>query len=1015
MNMKKIRILIVLFLIFMINTSLVLAANYGDISSYSREISYFEYLNNHQHAEKIDEEIIINIDQYSSTNMDIDIVKDFEGQSGNIIKTDELSVDGALPYVEWEFYVEEAGLYNIGVEYYPLPGRNNDILREVRINGQRPFDGARYLNFSRVWGDEREVIKDNYGNEIRPRQIEKPFWQEIVLRDSLGYFPEPYQFYFEEGMNTLRLISQTEPMAIASIKLFQYQEAESYEKTKVNYDERGYQPTENHFIKIQGQDAVYRSDSSLFAAHDAGDPTVEPYHPAQIRLNSIGGHRWDTPGQWISWEFEVPEDGLYQIAIKGKQDQQRGILSHRKLLVNGEVPFSELKEIAFNYSSSYQMYLLEERKDNPYLFYLNEGKNSITLEVVLGDLADIIRQVEEKLYDLNTIYRRIIMITSPNPDPVRDYQLQQRIPDVINSLGDYAKEFEKLADSLEDRTNQSGEQTAFLRNITRILRTMAERPYRIPGLLEEFKDNAGALGTWIVDIQRQALQIDYIIVSSPGEKLPGAKPGRFQTLTHEMRSVLATFTHEYRNIGSTSEYETEQEPITVWIGLGRDQAQVLKQMIEDTFTPETGIPVNLELISEMPNLLIPATLANTGPDVALGTANMELAFRDALVDLSRFEDFEKISPRFKRSALVPFTFRGGIYALPEMQSFPMLFYRKDILNELGLEVPQTWDDVNNILPVLHRNNMEFGLPPSIGAYLMFLYQQEVSLYKADMVETNLESEVSIRTFQDLSELYTLFNLPIIFDIQTRFKLGEMPLVITGYGLYNNLQVFAPELRGEWGFTMVPGTKGDDGRINRTVPVTGSEHPADVQPMGGGQSASVQGMANTATTGAIILKNSEKQEEAWEFLKWWTEAETQARYGMELESLMGNAARYATANVEAMQMLPWQPEERQQLLNQWEWVEGIPPVPGGYYVNRQFDWLFRAVVLRNEELRESIQSYNRYINEEIRRKRLEFGLETSLEDLSSEMIESFWRQFTHINKLELDKYIHEDDYDFEGGE
>ena len=146
--------------------------------------------------------------------------------------------------------------------------------------------------------------------------------------------------------------------------------------------------------------------------------------------------------------------------------------------------------------------------------------------------------------------------------------------------------------------------------------------------------------------------------------------------------------------------DTRLDPntIKVWIGLGRDHAQILKQMIEDSFTPETGIRVELELVTAMGTLLVPSAIAGTNPDVAIGAANLDLAFRGALVDLTEFSDFEEVSQRFMKSALLPYRFRDHVWALPEVQSFPMLFYRKDILGELGLEVPQTWDDLTGYCP-----------------------------------------------------------------------------------------------------------------------------------------------------------------------------------------------------------------------------------------------------------------------------------------------------------------------------
>ena len=150
-----------------------------------------------------------------------------------------------------------------------------------------------------------------------------------------------------------------------------------------------------------------------------------------------------------------------------------------------------------------------------------------------------------------------------------------------------------------------------------------------------------------------------------------------------------------------------------------------------------------------------------------------------------------------------------------------------------------------------------------------------------------------------------------------------------------------------------------------------------------------------------MQRSLKQDQSWEFLKWWTRADTQARFGRELESLMGSAARYATANIEAMNELPWRPAERKALMEQWEWVEGVPPVLGGYYVTRQFDWLFRAVVLQNEPLRESVLEYDIAANKEIKRKRQEFGLETEYELLDDQWKQMYWDNYTHVYQLDLD--------------
>lgn len=993
------------------------------LTAYQRERAYGEYLSLYADAARPQVEVLVPAESFTSVSSDM--VAQIVGAAD--IGSDGLPagygstavVTGEKGYLEWEIDVPAAGLYNIEIMYYPVGGRGTEAEREIQINGSTPFDGADTLVFRRVWADEGPYLVDTAGNHIRPKQVEKPMWQIVSLTDSIGYVQEPYQFYFNQGKNTVRLISRAEPLAIAYLRLYQAEKSRPYAEVEAEFSRLGYKPAKGVFVKIQGEDAIIRSGPSLFAVFDQGDPTAEPYHPAQARLNSIGGHRWQNPGDWIEWEFEVPESGLYQIAIKGKQDQNRGTYSNRRILIDGKVPYAELEAVRFNYTDRYQMRRLGvsqdpelekrladadvsglivgsiEARNEPFLFYLEKGKHTLRMEANLGDLAGLLEQTEESLYELNTVYRNIIMITSASPDPLRSYQLEKRIPGLIARLGVQAGIMRTMAEQFEALTGQRGGHTATLIDVALMLERMVEKPWAIPSMLGEYRDGIGSLGTWVMNTRKQPLQIDYIIIASPDEKLPRAEPTIFQTLWHEIRAFVASFTHDYSGVQGIEKVEDSatdlgSNTIKVWVGLGRDQAQVLKLMIEDSFTPETGIAVELELVSSMMELLVPATIAGTQPDVAIGAANMDLAFRGAVADLAQFDDFEEVSQRFMKSALLNFRFRDKVFALPEAQSFQVLFYRKDVLAELGLEVPQTWEDVYAIIPELQKRNLEFGLPPNMNTYNMFLYQKGVALYKEDCIATNLESEAAIATFEEMTDLYTLYGLPLSYDFINRFRTGEMPLAIESYVLFNTLSVFAPELRGEWGFAPVPGIMQEDGTINRTVPVNQTI-------LVGGAATAPQG-----TTGSIIMEKSQKKQQAWEFLKWWTRADTQVRFGREMEALIGSAARWATANVEAMQQLPWKVEERETLMEQWSWVEGVPPVLGGYYVTRQFDWLFRAVVLNNEPIRESVLDYNREIDREITRKRVELGYETDYEKLDQRLKDLYWDHYTHVYRLEWDK-------------
>ena len=774
---------------------------------------------------------------------------------------------------------------------------------------------------------------------------------------------------------------------ISSLRLLQAKDVPTYTEIKAEYAKRGYQATEGIFIKVQGQHAKYKSDPTLYPVFDQGDPTVEPYHPAEIRLNTIGGWRWQTAGQWITWDVEVSESGLYMIAIKAKQNENRASYSNRKLYINGQLPFDEVKAIPFCYSDHYQMRVLAGDDDEPYLFYLERGTNEIKLEVVLGGVAELLRRAERSLFELNNLYRKILMITSPNPDPLRDYQLEKRIPSVLENLLIQADEIEQIADALEDYTQQRGGNVALLRDLVRQLRDMAERPHTIPTRLGAYRDNIASLGAWVIRNREQPLQIDYLVVASPGQALPRAEATSGQRAKHELQAFLASFTVDYGLVGDAYQgTDSAQEPITVWIAAGRDQAIALKEMIEDTFTPETGILVNLQLINM--GVLLPATLAGRGPDVALGVSASDpinFALRNAVEDLSKYPGFDEVKTWFMPSAFAPFTFRDSVYALPQQQPFPMLFYRTDILEELGLEVPQTWDDVFRLIPDLQKEHMNFGLPVSdqrakqagsgdIGVatagagslaahqgvipFLTFLYQKGGSVVPRRWGGYRLGFRDSGGAFRDWTDLYELYNLPLQYDAANRFRIGEIPVVVAPYTLYNQLSVFAPEIKGRWDFTLVPGTLKPDGSVDRTL-------PGGAVDLGSGAAV-------------IMMKDAENKAAAWEFLKWSVRADTQIRFGRELESLMGPAARYPTANVEALRNLPWTVAEFEKLVEQWGYVQGVPEVPGGYMIGRHLDNAFRRVIFRKEEPRKTLLDYVRVMNEEIATKRREFGLETDID-------------------------------------
>lgn len=919
---------------------------------------YDQYIAPYKKLGRPEREILVEGESYTKAEaMSPSVVDGIEGADGKVVQT------GDSGTISWEIDVQEEGLYNVAVKYQAMKGKGSDIDREFMIDGKLPFSEARHLVFHRLWNNEGPTVRDEDDNDMYTPQMEVVGWQETFIQSSDGRHVDPYLFYFSKGKHVISLVSAKEPMMIDYIKLTQTEQVPSYKELSEQYKQNGYKPAADVFIKIQGEASGLKSSRIIYPMMDRSSPATEPYDVSKIRLNTVGDANWSEAGQWVSWTIDAPEDGLYKIGVKFSQSIQRGMTSYRKLTIDGKLPFAEMNTTSFPFGTDWQMNVLGDGKD-PYLFYLTKGKHELRMEVTLGDMALFLRTIESSVLDLNTIFRKIVMVTGTKPDEFRDYQLELKIPELLDVLKKEADVLESVVTKIEAMSGGASDRTATLTRLIIQMREMAENPETIARQLDSFKSNISSLGDWIFSINFMPMSIDYIVVASPDAEMPSPTASFWEKLKMQVGSFVLSFFYDYNALGSSKDSDKQVE---VWITMGLEQAKIIKRMVEESFSSKTGVAVNIKVVTE--GVLLQAMLAGRGPDVAFAVPNdkpLNYALRNAVEDLSKYPGFDEVKKQFHESAFVPYEFNGGVYALPQDQYFPVLFYRKDILDELKLKVPQTWDEVYAMIPELQKQNLIFGFPEQVlvklGSnvqdssslpvnflYGTLLYQENGEIYRDGGKSSALDSEASIKAFMEWSDLYTTYKLPLSTDFVGRFRSGEMPIGIADYTRFNVISVVAPELKGLWDFTLIPGRTTPDGSIRRDVP--------------------------TAGNGVVMMKDSKNKQYAWEFMKWWTGTDAQAKYGVENEAIFGPGGRYATANLDAVAQIPWQSKDYKVLLDQWKWAKGIPEVPGGYFTGRHLDNAFRSVVISNEDPRESIDKYTRFVNDEIKKKRKEFGLPT----------------------------------------
>ena len=867
---------------------------------------------------------------------------------------------GGYGTVKYTVEIPEDALYNFYFEFLP-PEVGVNVELGILFDAETvfAFEGADSIEFSRDWAnvptsDGKKWREDAHGNQIAPEQKLTGELVERLAVDDTGVVVEPYLFYLTAGTHEITLVGLGHSVVISKIGFTAPEQTVSYEEY---FDES--KLTDNEGVKeivIQGEDATVKSDNSLIPKTNNGSADMIPVDPYLTLINNIGGTSWQSVGQKIEWEFEVETAGYYQFSARYKQSDVVNGDSWRWLKIDGKTPFTEAKSLNFSYDTQWKEYTFgakEGKKVTPYYIWLEAGKHTISLEVTLNELAEAYDRLFDIVEAIGDMYLQIVMITSETPDVNRSYELFRQIPTFTEVLEKASKDLRALVKEVQESTGARGSQyIAAMNNMDRVINQMLDAPFIAHIYVSDYYSNYTTLSSWLSEMKKLPVTIDEMRLTPAGQKTGYKKSNIFQTFGFEVARLYSSFVNDY-----TLYTEKEgAEAIKLWVNWGRDQTMALNALIQDSFVKEKGINVNLQIVSCS---IINGLLANNFPDVQLylsRTAPVNYGMRGALLDLTQFDDYKEVLERFHEGADTPYWYNGALYAIPDSQSFMCMFYRTDVFEDLGLKVPNTWEEFLYCATIIQRYNMDVYVPYTqittattvdaglggLHLYPTMLMQNNLPIYNKEGNATNINNVRSIQVFEEWTEMYTDYGYQKQADFYNRLRNGSMPLGIAGYSTYFTIYSAAPEIDGRWAIANVPGTLDPEtGKINRATAGSGS--------------------------GAGIVKASSHHKEAWEFLKWWTSAEIQTRYSNNVESILGLLGRSTPSNVEAFNSLGWDPEDLAALNEQWKYVEEVPEVPGSYYTTRAIDQAFWSVMNDGINAKDAINKWSLVADNEIKRK------------------------------------------------
>ncbi|NLD26497.1 MAG: extracellular solute-binding protein [Acholeplasmataceae bacterium] len=861
----------------------------------------------------------------------------------------------AMDMVYYPVIVPAEGLYRIALDYYYDTAFSTNPQIAISVNDEIQYNELSKLKLEVDWESlPREEAKryNRYGDELIPDSVPLNRWYHYYLEDVQSGEKESYYLLLKAGLNQIGIQSLQDDLLLGKLYLGGYEEIPSYKNYSNNYPNA---KMATEAIVVQAESYVTKNDVEIKPGYYNGVAMTPSNHKNAI-LNLLDGNSTSRGGVRVDYQVEVPETGFYRLSLKYKQNSLAGLAVARNIYINGKIPFKEVQGYLFAATNSWVNHTIGA--EEPYLFYLEEGIQTISLESTTVHIAETVDSLYRVMEEINSLGLTIKSITSSSEDTMIDWNLTKYLPNLAQDLNNYADRVEAAYDyvnALDPESRQASE-VSILKAAANQLRRLAKSPNKVQNRLGELCDGSGSayqfIGNTIGSLVNERMDIDYFVFHPEDYKLKSARGNIFARFWYAIKTFFYSFFDPRYKITSNR----EDDVLEVWVAQSSLYVNILQNMVDTGFTEETGIQVRLNVLPSSQKLIL-NNATGTNPDVVLSIDSWEpytYALRGMLEDLRIYPGFEDIVSEIYPNNFIPVIYEDGVYAIPETQGMQLLFYRTDIFDFLNLEAPNTWDDVLNILPVLQSSQMNYYHPlghesafKGFGLTSPFFYMMGAEVYSDNGFTTVLNQEENIEALRFMTDIFNIYNLPQqVASFFEHFRSGTLPIGLGSIDLYLQIKYACPELTGQWAVLPIPGFfNPETGEIERWTTTYGKS--------------------------SIIFSSSKMKDEAWEFLRWYHRTDTQIAYVQNIKMYLGERYMIVPANIESLKASPWDEEIKTQIISQARWSR-IPAItPGSYIIEREISNIWNKVVIDKMNVRVAVNESIAKINRELSRKFEEF--------------------------------------------
>lgn len=814
------------------------------------------------------------------------------------------------------------------------------------VDGGLPYAECSTLTLDSLWTQSGTFSKDRYGNEVVSMPVKSYEVTSCRLMGKAGMYSKGMGLYLTAGEHEITIICREGPFKLYAVTL-------EGEIPVLEAAQR--KPQGKSLITLQAEQVPVRNNPNIRPLADY-DMRLTPYSNDKKVINHIEDTSYKYPGDVLAYTFTVEQAGHYAMALRLRQSELANFPVYRTMLIDGVIPGSAFENAEFSYTLQFENQTVADADGDIAYVYLTEGVHTLTLLTSVDPLRPSLQMLQIISDEIADLSLQITKITGGNTDFFRDFALEDFDFHIAEDLNRWIGELIAVRAELGRIAHVEGRVGALssLDMAIQALEQLSREPDNLPKKLTLFSQGSssarGFLVSTVENLSTSPVGLDAIYLYTDEGMLP-RNPNFLKQAADAAGRFVASFTDE-----SYVADNTDERKLQVWVNRPRQYLEILQRMADTTFTPNTGVEVEFSIMPDESKLIL-ANASGAAPDVALGVSTTrvyDLAVRGALKNLREYEDFPAVGRWFPTGLLMPAVCDDGVYALPETFNFYVLFYRKDILDSIGLEVPNSYEEVLQMLPALHRFGLNYNnfVANAVGykAFSVttpFLYQKGAVLYEDGNLHVQLDTEEAIEALKIMTDSFVIYDMDFeINSFYQSFRDGTLPIGTSNYGMYNLVMNAAPELADKWGIALYPGLTDENGEVQRWT--SGAEQSC------------------------FIFDNTNMPEASWQFLSWWMSEEIQTEFAFTLQSTLGNEYMWNSANVDAYMNAPWPTEHKKIIAEQMNWIYETPRNPGAYMVERELSNAVNAVCLEGENLRAALDEAIKRIDRELERKLEEFG-------------------------------------------